>query len=806
MADAASARIPSGSIRSQRNPRVQGGASRNPSARASAVYSDDYMQPQPHGYGSLGLRRPPSRYSLNEQFAATRREIDFGFDDGSSMFDRSTIAEDDGDDTIIVGATSGSLPTTGRDFYDILCLPRSPSAESIRRAYFRLSALLYPEMHPPKLQAMADGYFALVHTAFETLIDPVRRLEFDLECDGASTYLQDDTDQYHKYRLRYNEALRHRLLSPAAVDGHGSLELGFMLNVEDLHRRSKSGRGRRESSVKPLDFAMSQTFSAALPELGEALDRTGHSIQNLLRLQPQTGSNKIEASGERQALSPRTLLSIKGSIYGFLQDLISIPVSVVADPYQPSIPTYIPRERALQLLDGRVRPLVAVKLQHQFPPTRPAESNDDAAHLPGVTVELESDILPEPALSIGVTKHVFVPGDTNSSIFQVAAKSSIWRGGIPRVGATLQRPTTGGMVQCKISSGDWAVRPEETCHAFTQFSKINRKFLSLDIPIRTAPQVELAYKSNGSRRLINPCLPERLAEGGLRGLDWDVEHDGSDGQGSWTVSTTAEPYSLGASVKYAVDVDVLSRTTRLVPEPAHQPGRRFGRGVRVEAELSSNSTWTRFLGFRCLKRIGRFSKLGFEIGLSSYNLHLSLYWSRLGQRIRLPFFISPTSSMSNRVLFWTTFVPFATFAAWELLAYHQRAAGHNRQEPDQGLVVQQRRAEADEVTLLMSASVEARQDVERATRGLVILSAKYGVKGDGSWGAAEVADVTTALAAIADNGQLHIPHGVRKSNILGFWDPVPGTMKTLHVRYLYQSREGTVEVNGEEELRLPPVS
>jgi hypothetical protein len=35
--------------------------------------------------------------------------------------------------------------------------------------------------------------------------------------------------------------------------------------------------------------------------------------------------------------------------------------------------------------------------------------------------------------------------------------------------------------------------------------------------------------------------------------------------------------------------------------------------------------------------------------------------------------------------------------------------------------------------------------------------------------------------------------------------PVPGATKTQHVRYLYQGKEGTVEVTGEKELRLPPL-
>lgn len=119
-------------------------------------------------------------------------------------------------------------------------------------------------------------------------------------------------------------------------------------------------------------------------------------------------------------------------------------------------------------------------------------------------------------------------------------------------------------------------------------------------------------------------------------------------------------------------------------------------------------------------------------------------------------------------------------------------------------MVQDRRAEADDITILLSANVEARQAAERAKHGLVILSAKYGVKKDDSWGLEEVADVTTALAALVDDSHVSIPSTVDKNNILGFWDPVPGLIKTLHVRYTFQGKEAIIEVPEGAALILPP--
>jgi hypothetical protein len=83
---------------------------------------------------------------------------------------------------------------------------------------------------------------------------------------------------------------------------------------------------------------------------------------------------------------------------------------------------------------------------------------------------------------------------------------------------------------------------------------------------------------------------------------------------------------------------------------------------------------------------------------------------------------------------------------------------------------------------------------ESLENGLMILSAKYGVKacdsGDAAaWGAAEVADVTVAVAVLVDRGQLLIPPGVQKSYMPGLWDPAPSRGEGI-TRPILIPREG----------------
>lgn len=288
----------------------------------------------------------------------------------------------------------------------------------------------------------------------------------------------------------------------------------------------------------------------------------------------------------------------------------------------------------------------------------------------------------------------------------------------------------------------------------------------------------------------------------------DVTMD-DDPSGSWTASVGATSETVAGYLRYGRDIlSSFSPSQSAVLPPGNRTHR--GTGFRAEIELGSSrsryaSQQANYLALRALKRVGRFSKLGFEVGVSPSNLHLSLYWSRLGQRINIPFILAAKPSLSTELVFWATVLPFLGFGVAEILGRSRaqrklKAAREHKSKAKLQEYVARCRAEADELTVVLANGVEPRQRLERQTGGLVILSAKYSVTGAPS---EEVADVTVAVAALVDNGRLHIPQGLRKSRLLGFWDPAPLESKVLSVRYLYRGKEYSVEVAGKEELRLP---
>jgi hypothetical protein len=64
------------------------------------------------------------------------------------------------------------------DFYVILGVDRTASAIDVKRAYRRLARKHHPDINPGDQEA--EAFFRLVSEAYETLIDPDRRQEYDV--------------------------------------------------------------------------------------------------------------------------------------------------------------------------------------------------------------------------------------------------------------------------------------------------------------------------------------------------------------------------------------------------------------------------------------------------------------------------------------------------------------------------------------------------------------------------------------------------------------------------------------------------
>ncbi|WDK11434.1 DnaJ domain-containing protein [Colletotrichum graminicola] len=778
----------SGSLRVRR---TRGGPSRNSSARSSAAW-EDYSYLHPANFQQQlhhSLRSASSRFSLNEQFAATRQEYEFGDDDASSIIDRMTLASDLADDSTVAANTHAPDPDAPDgaegDYYDLMCLPKDPSLtpDQIRRAYHRLLLYLHKDGLPENLHLVAQPYFDQVQRGFETLIDPHRRALYD------ATQLRDTTGAPgapldEDYRYAYDLSLKEQLRQRAADVVQTSSDLGIRFDASKAIRES--------SAVAPLDFTLSHSVTVGLPVLGRIIERTASATSRRAasssKRVPSIALNELDQANadhhprEPMVYLPPPQLTLTGSVYGIVEEIYRVPLPLLADRYQPLLPLTIPRKRIMQLAGQRPCPLISLKFRQDIV-HRTAEDG-----IAKTAVEVESEVLPESSLTARVSHPIHLPDDPNPILLEGSVRSGRpWAGAPPRVGVGIHRWMGAGTAYAMADSGDWSVWPGETIKLFTDFSQVSKSQLLAEFPMKTSASFEMGYTTSPERMPSTGHEDSPRGECGIRGLDCE---NGAGSDGSWTVSASLTADTVAGYLRYGRDL----------PLPGPGP-------ARLELELCSNTLLDRYVAVRNLWTVGRFSKLGLELGVSPHSMHLSLYWSRLDQRLSIPVLLSPRDAVhSPSLLFYASVAPLVAFAARHLLLPRKPRRARPA-EVDLQAYVARKRAAADDVASLLAGAVEARQRVERQRGGLVVLSAKFGVKdgsGGSGWAAEEVADVTLAVAALVEDGRLRIPAGVRKGSLLGFWDPAPLRRKALHVRYMWRGRESTVEVMGRDELVLPP--
>ena len=66
-----------------------------------------------------------------------------------------------------------------RDYYEVLGVPRTATAEEIKRAYRQLARKHHPDLQPAAERAKASERFKEINEAYEVLSDPDKRAKYD---------------------------------------------------------------------------------------------------------------------------------------------------------------------------------------------------------------------------------------------------------------------------------------------------------------------------------------------------------------------------------------------------------------------------------------------------------------------------------------------------------------------------------------------------------------------------------------------------------------------------------------------------
>ncbi|KAK3899447.1 hypothetical protein C8A05DRAFT_18119 [Staphylotrichum tortipilum] len=776
------------------------------------------------------VRSATSRFSLRDQWAATRQEYEFGFDDASSIVERftevSAVPQADND---VVAVGEGSVvfvpdpsPTPGseagyRDCYELLCLPRGAalSPEQVHAAARRLIQVLAVDKQSSRLRASAAFYLGLTQAAFETLVEPSRRLGYDLS--GAGDADDSDIDEVDLEEAgivegrTYESKLQDQYALFTQRESRATTDVGLRVAPASLLTSQQASQGQG-SGLGIVDFSLRKSTTAPVPALRVPFEKAVAFFRNLAK---QRGL-RLDALQAAQLSDPT--LTVTGATHGLLDEPFKI-APLLLDRYQPPGPSLHGARRMEQLLASRFLPVLDFNLRQEIFWRKEARSRA----LPDLIIEQEVGLLPQPSTTTRIGHSIVRKGNAEPVHVEVLAQKFLGpRGGVaPSLGLAVHQKVRHGSMFLLADAGDWNLRTPRECREISKFSQLSGAVSPMLDVFRNPPTLEVGY-AFGGRDLgmqSGQALTKPFERRGLARLGHDLDENKP---ASWTVSTGLTPGNSATYLRYGRDffTTIPGKTTTPTPTNGSTPLARATHdpktaGFRAEVELSTTSTRRDFfLSLRALKYLTRSTKAGLELGLSPSNLHLSLHLSRLGTRFSLPLLITPQPLRSLKLLFVTTVLPFTLLAAWELRRALQRVAAVasatksvpaiERRERHRRESIARRRAEADELTAVLATGVEPRQAAQKKRGGLVIQSAKYGVRGAPP---EEVADVTIAVAALVDGeGRLVIPEGVRKGRLLGFWDPAPGVeagRKVLRVGYLWRGEERVVEVVGRGEVRLP---
>lgn len=292
-----------------------------------------------------------------------------------------------------------------------------------------------------------------------------------------------------------------------------------------------------------------------------------------------------------------------------------------------------------------------------------------------------------------------------------------------------------------------------------------------------------------------------------------------DGKG-WTSSMSISPVDQNISLDYGLKIlgGVKLRT-----------GLNIGTGSGISAFTNAE---------RRLTENVRLS-LGLNCALPVGGVTLRVKVNRLGQKILLPITLSPEFRSDLVVLF--TVVPAAAYSAlhYGYLEPRKQKRLKNRlgelRSQNQELIIERRQAALEALSVLRDQAIK-KATFELRKLGLVVVEAWYGRResfplskfsptsfslddAERVWEEEKANPLTPAeaidleketfwdvkipLQALVNKGQLIIPGGRSKANLLGFHDPVMGEKKWLSVTYAFRGQLHQVVVEDWGEVACP---
>jgi curved DNA-binding protein CbpA len=133
----------------------------------------------------------------------------------------------------------------GKNYYDILGLPRNATHRQVRERFRALARELHPDRFRGAEKTEAEARFQEITQAFNLLNDPARRREHDLELARPDGLKQDASEAARVYLQRGIKAFRDKQYSQAAENFDRATQENPG-NAQSWHYLAMACRGKRQ--------------------------------------------------------------------------------------------------------------------------------------------------------------------------------------------------------------------------------------------------------------------------------------------------------------------------------------------------------------------------------------------------------------------------------------------------------------------------------------------------------------------------------------------------------------------------------
>ncbi|KAJ0417687.1 hypothetical protein BJY00DRAFT_198262 [Aspergillus carlsbadensis] len=726
---------------------------------------------------------------------------------------------------------------TEADYYALLGLARDPppSDASIRSAYRTLTLSFHPDKQPAELQEAAKQQFARIQDAYETLIDPKKRVVYDaLGAEGVrrewgkggAMGIGGEKERREvgvsamkpdEFRRWFFETMkrRERGIVEDMVSSKGTLLLGIDATNTISVDKDLGETYLHIPHPKVSNIALRYEFVTPFPTFRTVFGEDEKDDED----EGGDGQEGDESPGQEDEGAEMT---ITAGVAGGFQRLFN-KVELEFEDGETETRT-IPLPLTLATQNVSLGASVSRVFTEQTG-TKGILNRWPLSFLQNSLATVNATLLPAPTIQTSLAKSFALVRGTRP--FTVVA-DAIFSRSIFNALPTINLQLTRGVGKEKIAFCHWSSGfigwPEILQTLFAPYLGLapddilfeGQEVSQFQFGVASRPAVVAGIPSSDDDGDVSP--DEEPAEDEQKPLHAKQREENRSAE-AWQIAVSSSPLQTGVILKYSRNIfsgksptNTLSRWSSekhySVP-PENEP-----RSVRLEVSSSISTDLSLSWSIHGSRQVSELTRMGLGVGLQTRGLVMTVSWSRLRQTIKLPIAVCPVDAANMDSAALALLLPSLAYCAVEFGFIRPRERRNRRKmiarrQKQLRKLIPQRKAESAQAIELMADQVRRRQEKENARGGLVITKAEYGHYPSRKWTRngntrePDVADVTIPVAALVEHGQLIISKTTAKFHILGFHDPAPLQSKTLKIWYQYHGEEHYVEVDDAEGVSCP---